>query len=269
VIKRLLPIILIIIIAGLLVVIGLLLGGKKAGPNPPLVTEKSEVSAHTVIKEALPIGEYASLAYHYTSVIKDINARDIRGWTIPFTTRKYIFTYDGTMKLGIDGSRIQVEEVPAETESAPSPETAENAGAVQAAGTAQSTGAAAQSAGTAVRSAGGLPLIRITLPPVIILSHEIIEDSVEVFEQSQTIFNEIKIEDAFKITAERKREMEQKVLSSSAVNEAKLSAEQQFGALFRSLPGIRDNYEIVFVWQDGAPVSQAAASSVQQTPPAP
>jgi len=221
-----LPVALIVVIAGLVMVVG---ERKKSGSGQPLVTEKSNVSAHTVIKEVLPIGEYASLAYHYTSVVKDINAKDIKGWTIPFTTRKYIFTYDGVMKLGIDGTKILVEE----------PEQAENAG---------SGGAAA-----------AVPVIKISLPPVTILSHEIIDDSVEVFEQSQTIFNEIKIEDPFKVAAERKREMEEKVMGSAVVKEAQASTEQQFGALLRNLPGIRGSYEIVFVWRNpaGPAVNQA------------
>jgi hypothetical protein len=180
-----------------------------------IITEKSDVSAHTVIKEILPIGEYASLAYHYTSVVKDINSRDIKGFTIPFTTRKYIFTYDGKMKLGIDGTRTRVEEA----------EPVEN----------------------------GKPIIRIILPPIKILSHEIMDESIEVFEQSQTIFNEIKIQDAFKVTAERKQEIEEKVMAGEVVQEARASAEQQLGAFINALPGIPDNYDTVFVWQDLLP----------------
>ena len=198
--KFLLPAVLLTIIAGLLVVVGLLMG--RAIKNPfrlagPLVTEKVERSTQTVIREVLPIGEYASLAYHYTSVVKDINARDFNGWTIPFTTRKYIFTYDGIIKLGIDGTQIQVEE----------PEEAESAGET-AAGSAANTAAA------------GLPVIRIILPPIKILSHEIIDGSIEVFEQSQTIFNEINIAETFNVTAERKQDLERKVMSGAAVKEA-------------------------------------------------
>jgi hypothetical protein len=178
--------------------------------------EKSDISVHTIVKDILPIGEYASLVYHYTSVVKDINTKDINGWAIPFTTRKYIFTYDGKMKLGIDGTKVRVEEA------APGPE--ENA----------------------------LPVIRIIFPPIMILSHEIMDDSIEVFEQSQTIFNEIKIQDAFKVTAERKREMEEKVMAGDAVKEARISLEQQFGAFLKALPGILDNYVLVFVWQSAA-----------------
>jgi len=196
--------------------------------STPLVTEKSEASAHTIIKDILPIGEYASLVYHYTSVVKDINAKDINGWTIPFTTRKYIFTYDGKMKLGIDGTKVRVEEPALSKEAGltttPEPETAPEENA--------------------------LPVIRIILPPVKILSHEIIDDSIEVFEQSQTIFNQINMQDAFKVTAERKREMERKVMAGDAVKDARISVEQQFGAFLRALPGITDNYILVFVWQD-------------------
>jgi len=217
--RIILPIILSVVIAGLLVVIGLLLRGKKPDFKVlPEIGQKSEVSAHTTIKEVLPIGEYASLAYHYTSVVKDINTKDIKGWTIPFTTRKYIFTFDGKIKLGIDGSQIRIEEVLQDEDNA---ETAES-----------------------------MPVIRIYLPPIKILSHEIIDNSIEIFEQSQTIFNEIKIADAFSVTADRKRELEEKVMSGSVVKEAELSAEQQFGALLESLPGIKGKYKLEFVWQN-------------------
>ncbi|MDR2072072.1 MAG: DUF4230 domain-containing protein [Spirochaetaceae bacterium] len=224
--RTIVMLVLIVLIAGLILAIGFLLGAK----NLPVFNIKpaageTEISVHTVLKEVLPIGEYASLAYRYTSVIKDVNSFDIRGWTIPFTTRKYIFTYDGTMKFGIDGSKIRVEEGPAESPPGP----------------AQSQEAA--------RPQGALPLIRIILPPVRILSHEIDDKSIEVFEQSQTIFNEIKIQDAFRVTAERKRELEEKVMASDVVEEARNSAEQQFGALLRNLPGIRGSYDIVFVWE--------------------
>jgi hypothetical protein len=223
--RTILLVVLIAVIAGLLLAVGFLLrGGKLDLDLPEIVTGQSEISAHTVVKEVMPIGEYASLAYHYTSVVKDVNSRDIKGWTIPFTTRKYIFTYDGIMKLGIDGSKIRVEE--------------------------QESGAetpAAQGGNTGTEKA--LPAICIVLPPIKILSHEIDDDSIEVFEQSQTIFNEIKIEEAFKVTADRKKELEEKVMAGEVISEARASAEQQFGALLRGLPGIRDRYKIVFVWE--------------------
>jgi len=217
--KRLLfSALLILIIACSMAIFGFLMGKGKLTFNPlPQITEQSERSAHTILKEVLPIGEYASLAYHYSTVVKEINSRDIKGWTIPFTTRKYIFTYDGIMKLGIDGRQIRIEE-----------DLPDSAG---------------------IAGSSNLPVIRIILPPIKILSHEIIDKSIEVFEQSQTIFNEIKLADAFTVTAERKRELEETVMAGSAVQEAQISAEQQFSALLKNLPGIRDNYDLVFIWQ--------------------
>ena len=219
--RFLLPAFLIAVIVFLLLKTGILPGGKKFGFGLlPEITEKSEVSAHTTVREVLPIGEYASLAYHYTSVVKDINAKDIKGWTIPFTTRKYIFTFDGRIKLGIDGRQIRVEE--------PVQEEEEN-----------NTSAAAPD----------LPVIRIFLPPIKILSHEVLDDSIEIFDQSQTIFNEIKIADAFRVTAERKHELEKKVMNSTVIKDAEISAEQQLGTLIKSLPGVKGQYELEFVWQ--------------------
>ena len=235
--KRILIIVaLIVVIVCLLVVVGMLLGKTQFGFSEPLLTEKTDRSAQTVIKEVLPIGEYASLAYHYTSVVKDISAKDFNGWTIPFTTRKYLFTYGGIIKLGIDGTQIKVEE----------PGLAESSGIV---------------AGTP--SSSGLPVIRIILPPIKILSHEIVDGSVEVFEQSQTIFNEINIAEAFMVTAERKRELEGKVMSSAVVKEARASTEQQFGALLKALPGIRDTYELEFVWQPVNPPAPAGSAGTK------
>jgi hypothetical protein len=200
--------------AALLAVTFLLFKEKILSDSFQLIKTKSDISAQTIIKEILPIGEYASLAYHYTSVVKDVNSKDINGWTIPFTTRKYIFTYNGTMKLGIDGTQIKIkEEKHKET---------------------------------------GLPVIIVTLPPIKILSHEIIDNSIEVFDQSQTIFNEINIQDAFKVTAERKREMENKAMSGDVIKDARASTEQQLGSLLRPLPGILGVYDVVFIWQDDA-----------------
>ena len=199
-----LPVILLAVIAGLLVIIGISLKGNSG---------KTEISTHTVVKEILPVGEYASLVYSYTSIVKNISSKDFNGWVIPFTTKKYIFTYDGVIKLGIDGTLIQVE---------------------------NGTGST----------------IHILLPPIKILSHEIVNNSVEVIEQSQSIFNTIKIAEAFNVTADRKREMEEKVMKSSVVKEAQVSMEQQLGALIKGLPGI-SRYEIVFTWQN-KPSTQAA-----------
>jgi hypothetical protein len=149
------------------------------------------------------------------------------------------------MKLGIDCGKIQVESKPpaGEDESPPAPGTPAESGT--------DAGKSVANSESAAPEPGPKPgEILISLPPIKILSHEVYEDTIEVFEQSQTIFNEIKIEEAFKITGERKREMEEKVFSSgTALDEARASLELQFGKLLQDLPGIKDTYTVVFLWR--------------------
>jgi hypothetical protein len=239
--------VLLLFIALLVLAVGYLLGSKNRGPKPEwmAVEPQSVVSVHTVVKEVLPVGEFASLAYHYTSVVKNVNSKDINGWNIPFTTRKYIFTYDGTMKLGIDCGKIQVEANPPVEEIAAESQTAEDN---VPAGTGAEGNAPAETLEIVEGPKPGE--IWVSLPPIKILSHEVFEDTIEVYDQSQTIFNEIKIEEAFRVTGERKREMEVKVQTTgTAIEEARASLELQFGKLLQELPGIKDIYTIVFVWR--------------------
>jgi hypothetical protein len=77
-----------------------------------------------------------------------------------------------------------------------------------------------------------------------------LDDSIEIFEQSQTIFNEIKIAEAFNVTADRKREMEEKVMAGTIVKDAEISAVQQLSTLLGSLPGIKNTYELEFIWEE-------------------
>jgi hypothetical protein len=238
--------VLLLLVALLVLAVGYLLGSKTSDSKPEWMAAgpQSVVSVHTVVKDVLPVGEFASLAYHYTSVVKNVNSKDINGWNIPFTTRKYIFTYDGTMKLGIDCGGIQVEvNPPVEEISAES-----QASDVPAGEDSENLEAAVDNPETVEGPKPGE--IWVSLPPIKILSHEVFEDTIEVYDQSQTIFNEIKIEEAFRITGERKREMEEKMQTSgTAIEEARASLELQFGKLLQELPGIKDIYTIVFVWR--------------------
>ncbi|MDR2020566.1 MAG: DUF4230 domain-containing protein [Treponema sp.] len=91
--------------AGLLVVAGVSPGGIPFG-----ISSKQEESARTMVKEALPVSEYVSLVYRYTRVAESESHAAIRGWNIPLTAKKYLVVYDGTLKLGIDGGDIRVDQ---------------------------------------------------------------------------------------------------------------------------------------------------------------
>ncbi|MCH4238827.1 MAG: DUF4230 domain-containing protein [Oscillospiraceae bacterium] len=64
----------------------------------------------TVVKERiLHINELSTVKYMYTNVGKFSKANDFYGYEIPFTTKSFLITYDGTIKAGVDMSRAQVQ----------------------------------------------------------------------------------------------------------------------------------------------------------------
>jgi len=173
--------------------------------HKPIIAGVISTSAHSVIKESLPVSEYASLTYRYTSVITHSDSREVVGVKIPLTEKKYIYTYDGIIKLGIDGKAISVK----------------------------------QDGDT----------IYIMLPPIKVLSHTVDENSIEVYDQTQNIFNQIQVGEAFKINAEQKKIMEEKIKKNGAYDDAKAAAEQQLKTFIEALPGIKNAYKIVIEWQ--------------------
>lgn len=55
------------------------------------------------------ISELATVNYQYTNMAQFTNSNDFYGVTIPFTTKKFILTYDGVIKAGMDLSRTKVD----------------------------------------------------------------------------------------------------------------------------------------------------------------
>ena len=48
------------------------------------------------------ISELATVSYHYTNMAQFENSNDFYGVKIPFTTKRFILSYDGEIKAGID-----------------------------------------------------------------------------------------------------------------------------------------------------------------------
>ena len=169
-------------------------------------------SSSSIIKDILPISEYSSLTYHYTTVadFEDEAYRQILGRTlkIPGTTktRKLLYSFDGTIKLGINASKIEIEQV-------------------------------------------GSKII-LTMPPIEILSHEIDENSLKVhLDETKGLFAQgLSFDEKFKLIENKRKEIEQKVLTQDIAQEARLSAESQFSAFLQNLPSIKDRYSIEFIW---------------------
>lgn len=99
---------LIILLITLVIIAGAFFGGvlfhsgRSQSKDPTVISQ-------LIANELSGISEYASLEYRYTNVGKFEDQVDFYGWKVPLTTKSFIITYDGAMKLGIQGSDISVE----------------------------------------------------------------------------------------------------------------------------------------------------------------
>lgn len=75
--------------------------GKSAG--------STEMSAVVLENRLTEISEFASLTYSYTNMAEFENSKDFYGIKVPFTTKSFIITYDGTIKAGVDLDKAEVD----------------------------------------------------------------------------------------------------------------------------------------------------------------
>lgn len=71
-------------------------------------TRKNKVESRTVAFGLRDIGELVTQAGYFTTVQATTDARTLFGFDIPFTKSKYIYSYDGIVKAGLDFSQIEV-----------------------------------------------------------------------------------------------------------------------------------------------------------------
>lgn len=75
--------------------------GKSAG--------STEMSAVVLENRLTEISEFASLTYSYTNMAEFENSKDFYGIKVPFTTKSFIITYNGTIKAGVDLDKAEVD----------------------------------------------------------------------------------------------------------------------------------------------------------------
>lgn len=64
--------------------------------------ENAKLDAVVVENRLAQISELATISYQYTNMAQFSSSNDFYGVTIPFTTKKFILTYDGVIKAGVD-----------------------------------------------------------------------------------------------------------------------------------------------------------------------
>lgn len=68
-----------------------------------------EISAVVLQNRLSEISELATVAYHYTNMAQYENSGQISGIVIPFTTKRFILTYDGVIKAGVNLAEAKVQ----------------------------------------------------------------------------------------------------------------------------------------------------------------
>merc|ERR1712232_604284 len=54
------------------------------------------------------MGELTTLKYHYKNVASFENSQQLQGMTIPFTTKSFLYTYEGEIHAGVDLDEAKV-----------------------------------------------------------------------------------------------------------------------------------------------------------------
>ncbi len=67
------------------------------------------ITSEMVEEQLVNISEFATIEYLYTTAGEFEQAEELGNFTIPFSSKHFIASYDGSIKAGIDMSKIEVE----------------------------------------------------------------------------------------------------------------------------------------------------------------
>lgn len=74
-----------------------------------IITEtKVEITGETIREGLMDIGELATEEYYFTRVETYDSSKNFKGFKVPFTQSKFVYSYDGVVKAGIDFANITV-----------------------------------------------------------------------------------------------------------------------------------------------------------------
>lgn len=78
---------------------GIFFGGKK---------DNTKVDSTILTNRLDSIKELSTLEYKYTKMVTYSNVKTFYGWEVPFTEKKFIITYNGSIKSGVDLDEVNI-----------------------------------------------------------------------------------------------------------------------------------------------------------------
>lgn len=69
----------------------------------------AKITTDLIGQQLVDVQELVVQEYHYTNMGRYENRLDFYGWQVPFTTKRFIVSYDGIIKAGVDLTELKVD----------------------------------------------------------------------------------------------------------------------------------------------------------------
>lgn len=96
------------LIASLIIAI-ILIGGSIYVKNNFVPKEETLISSETVESSLKEAKELTTLKYHYKNIASFENSQEFQGFKLPFTTKRFLYTYAGVIHAGVDLDKVKVD----------------------------------------------------------------------------------------------------------------------------------------------------------------
>lgn len=154
----------------------------------------SKVDIKVLTSEMQSIGELVTVEYLYADAGQFSDSKKINGVEIPLTQKSFVVRWEGTIKAGIDLSKVTIEDVSKEDDK----------------------------------------ILKIRIPKAEIISHEINNNSFETLDESNGLFNRITVDDVNTFVGDNKEFMEARVIENGILSKATENAKTQIKYLMDS-----------------------------------
>lgn len=71
-------------------------------------SSEPKITATTILNQLKETNELTTMEYHYTKVGEFENSLQLNGWDIPLTKKRFLLTYNGVIKAGVDMNKAEV-----------------------------------------------------------------------------------------------------------------------------------------------------------------
>lgn len=96
------------LISSLIIAI-ILIGGSIYVKNNFVPKEETLISSETVESSLKEAKELTTLKYHYKNIASFENSQEFQGFKLPFTTKRFLYTYAGVIHAGVDLDKAKVD----------------------------------------------------------------------------------------------------------------------------------------------------------------